>query len=97
MNEVLIRAKREGVICLIVFITDLLIILMFFYANFMPISLVYAKETGERKRTKGVPLDPLRRSRFQTRSEINAIINLTLACQKSDKRAVGWFSTVSVA
>ena len=31
---------------------------------FMPISLVYAKETGERKRTKGVPLEPLRRSRF---------------------------------
>ena len=59
---------------------------------FMPISLVYAKETGERKRTKGVPLDPLRRSRFQTRSGIDAIINLTLACQKSDKRAVGWYS-----
>ena len=77
-------------------ITDLLIVLMVFYF-FMPISLVYAKETGERKRTKGEPLDPLRRSRFQTRSGIDAIENLTLACQKSDKRAVGWFSTVCMA
>ena len=59
---------------------------------FMPISLVYAKEIGERKRTKGVPLDPLCRSRFQTRAGINTIIKLTLACQKSDKRAVGWYS-----
>ena len=35
---------------------------------FMPISLVYAKEIGERKRTKGVPLEPLCRSRFHTGS-----------------------------
>ena len=70
---------------------------MVFYAYFIPISLVYAKEIGERKRTKGVPLDPLRRSRFQTRSGIIEFINLTLACQKSDKRAVGWHSTVSMA
>ena len=60
---------------------------------FMPISLVYAKETGERKRTKGAPLEPLRRSRFKTGSGKGAIIKLTLACQKSDKRAVFWFAT----
>ena len=32
---------------------------------FLPISFARAKEVGERKRAKGVPLDPLRRSRFK--------------------------------
>ena len=31
---------------------------------FLPISFARAKEVGERKRAKGVPLDPLRRHRF---------------------------------
>ena len=32
---------------------------------FLPISFARAKEVGERKRAKGVPLEPLRRHRFK--------------------------------
>ena len=55
---------------------------------FLPISLVHPKEIGERKRAKGVPLEPLRHLRFD--AEVGDVVSLneTSDRQKSGGRIV---------
>ena len=53
---------------------------------FLPISFARAKEVGERKRAKGVPLDPLRNLRFDAEVGNAVSLNETSDRQKSGGR-----------
>ena len=53
---------------------------------FLPISFARAKEVGERKRAKGVPLDPLRNLRFDAEVGNAVILSETSDRQKSGGR-----------
>ena len=51
---------------------------------FLPISFARAKEVGERKNAKGVPLEPLRHPRFY--AEVGDVVSLN---ETSDRQKSG--------